>query len=92
MIGSARHQAMNSSRLRMIGFTVLGVLAISRPDGAIAADTSANPSPGPPKTSVNPKIEKAFISLRIGTPQWMPDNRYRDLLALFEIGSMTMSG
>jgi len=29
-------------------------------------------------------IEKAFISFRIGTSQWMPDPRYRDLLALFE--------
>lgn len=29
-------------------------------------------------------MEKAFISFRIGVPQWMPENRYRDLLALFE--------
>ena len=29
-------------------------------------------------------IEKAFISFRIGTTQWMPENRYRELLALFE--------
>ena len=31
-----------------------------------------------------PTIDKAFISFRIGTSQWMPEQRYRDLLALFE--------
>lgn len=29
-------------------------------------------------------VAKAFISFRIGPPQWMPENRYRELLALFE--------
>jgi hypothetical protein len=29
-------------------------------------------------------IDKAFISFRIGVPQWMPDDRYAELLALFE--------
>ena len=29
-------------------------------------------------------IDKAFISFRIGVPQWMPDDRYRELLAMFE--------
>jgi hypothetical protein len=29
-------------------------------------------------------MQKAFISFRIGFPQWMPENRFRELLALFE--------
>jgi len=29
-------------------------------------------------------IEKAFVSLRIGTSQWMPENRFRQLLTLLE--------
>ena len=29
-------------------------------------------------------IDKAFISFRIGVPQWMPDDRFRELLAMFE--------
>jgi hypothetical protein len=33
---------------------------------------------------VAPTIEKAFISFRIGVPLWMRENRYRELLALFE--------
>ncbi len=31
-----------------------------------------------------PELEKAFISFRIGVPQWMPEDRYRELLDLFE--------
>ena len=79
---------MNASRMRLIGFTALsvslGTLAIWRPVGALAADTSASLPPGTPKTPAQPMLEKAYISFRIGTPQWMPDHRYRDLLALFE--------
>ena len=33
---------------------------------------------------MNPKIDKAFISFRIGISQWMPENRFRELLDLFE--------
>jgi len=29
-------------------------------------------------------LDRAFISFRIGVTQWMPEGRYRDLLALFE--------
>ena len=29
-------------------------------------------------------LEKASISFRIGVPQWMPEQRYRDLLSLFD--------
>ena len=39
----------------------------------------------PPREAERGKaIEKAFISFRIGVPQWMAENRYRDLLAIFE--------
>lgn len=48
------------------------------------ASTAASTSPSPPAAPVFPNIEKAFISFRIGTSQWMPDRRYRDVLALFE--------
>jgi hypothetical protein len=79
---------MNASPLCRIGlaiwFIILGVLAFSRVDYVTAADTSANPSPATPRTPAQPLIEKAFISFRVGTPQWMPDHRYRDLLALFD--------
>ena len=79
---------MYASRMRLMGFTALcvslGTLAISCHVCAIAADTSAKPSPDAPKTPPNPVIGKAFISFRIGTAQWMPDHRYRELLALFE--------
>ncbi len=30
------------------------------------------------------KLEKAFISFRIGAPLWMPDERFKELMALFE--------
>lgn len=31
-----------------------------------------------------PVIRRAFISFRIGVPQWMPEARFRDLLAMFD--------
>jgi hypothetical protein len=46
---------------------------------ALAAD-QAIPSGSP----AAPAIERAFISFRIGVPQWMPESRYRELLTLFE--------
>lgn len=42
------------------------------------------PSAAPATTPALPAIDKAFISFRIGTPQWMPRQRYLELLALFE--------
>ena len=79
---------MNTSQRCRIGlavwFITLGVLALSRVDCATAANTSVSPSPAIPQAPDQPLIEKAFISFRIGTPQWLPDQRYRDLLALFE--------
>jgi len=34
--------------------------------------------------SARPALDRAFISFRIGVPQWMPEARFRDLLAMFE--------
>jgi hypothetical protein len=31
-----------------------------------------------------PAIDKASVSFRIGVPQWLPEQRFRELLALFE--------
>ena len=79
---------MSNSRLRRFGLAVwcitLGLVACLRGDCATAANASATASPSIPATPAPPAIEKAFISFRIGTPQWMPDQRYRELLALFE--------
>lgn len=33
---------------------------------------------------MTPKIEKAFISFRIGTTTWIPEARFNELMALFE--------
>jgi hypothetical protein len=49
---------------------------------AAATDRASAADPGPQTKPTT--IERAFISFRIGTPQWLPDNRYRELLALFE--------
>ena len=50
--------------------------------------SAAEPSVGTQVTAAAsqalPAIERAFISFRIGVPQWMPEGRYRELLALFE--------
>ena len=51
---------------------------------ASAAEPSAATRATPAASHAAPAIEKAFISFRIGVPQWMPENRYRELLALFE--------
>lgn len=39
---------------------------------------------GDTEATTQPEIDKACISFRISTSQWMPENRYRELLALFE--------
>ena len=33
---------------------------------------------------MKPKIEKAFISFRVGTTTWIPEARFNELMALFE--------
>ncbi len=43
------------------------------------------PSLAQPKSpAVQPALDRAFISFRIGVPQWLPEARFRDLLAMFE--------
>ncbi len=49
---------------------------------ALAAELSVGAQATAPQAA--PAVEKAFISFRIGVPQWMPEGRYRELLALFE--------
>lgn len=36
------------------------------------------------RIAMEPELKKAFISLRIGFPQWMPENRTLGLLGLSE--------
>jgi hypothetical protein len=89
-----RWAAVRASELRSLGsglrpgtaagLIALGWIGLAHGDGAAAAAALAGPSPGAPQAQGQPRIEKAFISFRIGTSQWMPDQRYRELLALFE--------
>lgn len=51
---------------------------------ASAAEPSARTQATSTASLAAPAIERAFISFRIGVPQWMPEGRYRELLALFE--------
>jgi hypothetical protein len=48
--------------------------------------TTPRPTAGqaPGKISQPTTIRKAFVSFRIGVPQWMPQQRYEEVLALFE--------
>jgi hypothetical protein len=56
-----------------------------RDDGVRNVEEASDAAPSAPASAhAAPVIEKAFISFRIGVPQWMPENRYRELLALFE--------
>jgi hypothetical protein len=57
-------------------WTLAGEPSVTAP--AVPPTVTAEPSRTPPV------IEKAFISFRIGVPQWMPERRYRELLSLFE--------
>ncbi|MCR4413467.1 MAG: hypothetical protein NUV77_13685 [Thermoguttaceae bacterium] len=55
-----------------------------------AVSPAAQPAPKvepPPRAAATrplPAIDKAFVSFRIGVPQWLPEKRFRELLALFE--------
>lgn len=57
-------------------FTPL-VILLSTSALVVAGEPTTNPGQGQ-------AIEKAFISFRIGPPQWLPENRYGELLTLFE--------
>ncbi len=50
----------------------------------LASEPLANIQSDPVAAQSAPTIEKAFISFRIGVPQWMPDKRFDSLLKLFE--------
>jgi hypothetical protein len=53
--------------------------------GAWLCLAAVNDSLGQSKgESPQPAIQRAFISFRIGVPQWMPETRFRDLLAMFD--------
>ena len=75
---------------RVVGLLRACVLAITTVCAVCAADV---PSPGAGEPS-SPRaisqanapepLDKAFISFRIGTTQWMPEDRFKELLALFE--------
>jgi hypothetical protein len=51
---------------------------------AVAAERPLAAPANPPLSHVSPALQKAFVSFRIGVPQWLPEDRYRELLALFE--------
>ena len=51
---------------------------------ASAAEPAGDTQVTPAGSTVTSVIDRAFISFRIGVPQWMPEDRYRELLALFE--------
>lgn len=62
---------------------VLGISQASRPSAVCGEENlpnNANRVPAQASTT----LEKASISFRIGVPQWMPEQRYLDLLALFD--------
>lgn len=73
---------------RVAGLAVWWVALVNLAPGlsrnAGAAEPLAQTSPAIAPASATPGIERAFISFRIGTPQWMPEPRYHELLALFE--------
>ena len=77
---------MNSPHLGRIGlaiwFITLAILAFAAVDSATAANPPGKPLPVAPLPPAHPLLEKAFISFRIGTPQLVRDQLYRDLLAL----------
>ena len=80
---------MNTSPLHQIRLAVWLItfvgLAFSRVHQASAVNESDRSSPPTSSQALaQPPIEKAYIAFRIGTPQWLPDNRFRELLALFE--------
>jgi hypothetical protein len=62
------------------------VLALAGPSWGErpAGNDDRDAPPRVPSEQSRPAVEKAFISFRIGPPQWMPENRYGELLSLFE--------
>ena len=79
---------MKNDQLHTFGFVVtcwfFGTLPALPSAHAAEPDAPSPPVSGTLTPRADSSIKKAFISFRIGTSQWMPENRYRDLLALFE--------
>ena len=71
------------SERRIMRYVTAIALVLSAATMSLAIEPS---SQQPTKAAVAPlrqnqAIEKAFISFRIGPPQWIPEDRYGDLLA-----------
>ena len=66
-----------SGRIRSV--IAAGVLAAA----ACSPARAAEPARSAPADAA-PPLDRAFISFRIGVTQWMPESRYRELLAMFE--------
>jgi hypothetical protein len=70
------------TRVHRIGRPVAWALILALvPWSMVRAGAPANEGP---RDAAAGGIERAFISFRIGVPQWMPGERFRELLALFE--------
>jgi hypothetical protein len=66
-------------------FSAEGPVDAASRSSLAASQWPASTSPrSPASTSADVVIDKAFVSFRIGSPQWLPDDRYRALLALLE--------
>jgi hypothetical protein len=82
------------SRILALGIFLFlaGVMVLA----AVRADAQSPGSNNPPKAAASTatasnagdardvRLNKAFISFRVGVTLWQPENRYRELLALFE--------
>lgn len=64
----------------LIRTAILAAFAVSTPPAASGGDTTAQ-SEGVPYEAT---IEKASVSFRIAFDQWKPDDRFQELLSLFE--------
>ncbi|MHB8864524.1 MAG: hypothetical protein ACYC6N_19135 [Pirellulaceae bacterium] len=68
------------AHLRIVGALVCLTLCFMQ---FVGNEPSRAESP-PEEPAAVQAIDKAFISFRIGVPQWMPDERFAELLAMFE--------
>jgi hypothetical protein len=82
-LGNSASATVRMMLVGIIVFGFLGTLAFSA-EGSKGQDAGAASEAGHGGSTTTPGIEKAFISFRIGVTQWQPENRYRELLALFE--------
>ena len=64
--------------------TLIIILSAATTSFAVEPSRMGIADVGSTTTPQSEAIEKAFISFRISPSQWMPENRYREFLALFE--------